>query len=171
MRFFTPSECREWCKGCLMPLTPEGRPVPPSSEPRYARGPIATELAFCRYLERSLQPRDACLFWVTDWGVWRSSENLHLYYRLRQSYGDRRMLHEAPGHLFLDYEAPDLISFLQVSLLSGWDVHLLPSVAYARAFVSHDEYVDFTANPENHDMITNFAAGLGGAVVHGASAA
>jgi len=56
------------------------------------------------------------------------------------------LLHEAPGHLFLNYEDPDLESFLQLGLLNGWDMHLLPSLTYggadtARAFVSHDEWI------------------------------
>jgi hypothetical protein len=81
--------------------------------------------------------------------VWKSSENWQLYYRLRQSYADFRLLHEAPGHLFLEYEEPDLISFLQLVLQNGLDAHLLPNLAYGgpetcRAFVSHDEFVVLT---------------------------
>ncbi len=93
------------------------------------------------------------------------SENLHLYYQLRQSYGDRRQLAEAPAHLFLDYEAADLVSYLQVGLLCGWDMHLLPAVGYARAFVSHDEYVEFTANKANARLVDEFAAALEGTQV------
>jgi hypothetical protein len=93
-----------------------------------------------------LAPRSSCLLWVVTWGVWASSENWHLYYRLRQSYSELRLLHETPGHLFLGYEEPDFVSFLQLALLSGWDAHLLPDLDYggpetARAFVSHDEWV------------------------------
>ena len=93
-----------------------------------------------------MQPRRAALLWVTEWGVFPNSENWHLYYRLRESHGDRRLLHEAPGHLLLDYEEPDLVSFLQVGVLNGWDMHLVPELAYgeadtARVFVSHDEWI------------------------------
>jgi hypothetical protein len=56
---------------------------------------------------------------VTEWGVWQSSENWHLYYRLRQSYGDHRLIEEAPVHLFLEHETYDLISFLQIGLAAG----------------------------------------------------
>jgi hypothetical protein len=100
----------------------------------------------CRFISQCLSPRAECLLWVTEWGVWPSSENWHLYYRLRQSYHDHRPLHEAPGHLFLDYEEPDLISYLQLGILNGWDMHLLPALKYggadtARAFISHDEWI------------------------------
>jgi hypothetical protein len=57
----------------------------------------------------------ACLLWVTDWGRHR---RICLYYRLRQSYSDWRLLHEAPGHLFLKHEAVDLVSFLEVGILA-----------------------------------------------------
>ena len=97
------------------------------------------------------------MLWVTGWGVWPSSENLHLYYKLRQSHGDVRLMHEAPGHLFLRYEASDLVSFLQVGLLCGWDIHLLPTVGYARAFVSHDEFVEFASDDNNAGLVKDFA--------------
>jgi hypothetical protein len=164
MHFLTSAECRTWCEA-LAPLTAEGLPSRPSAAKRYVRGPLDANIAFCRLLEQALQPRDAFLLWVTDWGIWRSSENLHLYYRLRQSYSDHRTLADAPGHYFHDYEAADLVSFLQVAILNGWDAHLLPVGGYARAFVSHDEYVDFVAKDANQDIATAFAAELGGAKV------
>src|SRR5689334_17159602 len=122
MHFLTDAEARLWCDGHV-PLSDRGFPERPSRASRYARGPVSSEVAFCHRIEAALQPRESCLLWVTTWGAWPSSENLHLYYRLRQSYGDRRLLEEAPGHLFLDYESADLVSFLQVGILNGWDIH------------------------------------------------
>jgi hypothetical protein len=78
---------------------------------------------------------------------------LHLYYRLRQSYSDWRLLHEAPGHLFLKHEAVDLVSFLEVGILAGWDMHLLPTNGYGRAFVSHDEWVAFASDANNPQLV------------------
>ena len=105
-----------------------------------------------------MQPWETCLLWVTGWDIWTSSEDLHLYYKLRQSYGDHRLLYEAPGHLFLGYEASDLVSFLEVGILFGWDMHLLPTGGYARAFVSHDEFVEFASDDDNPDLVSAFAA-------------
>jgi len=164
MRFLTPAETKDWCEQSEIRLGAKGTPERPSIEQHHVRLDIPqafTRLTwFCQHLERSLQPRDTCLAWVTDWGVWGSSENLHLYYKLRQSYGDPRLLHEAPGHLFLRYEAADLVSFLQVGILCGWDIHLLPTVGYARAFVSHDEFVEFASDDSNAALVTEFAAPL-----------
>jgi len=64
---------------------------------------------------------------------------------VRQTYGDNRLLHDAPGHLFLEYEAQDLASFLQLSMLNGWGGYVLTEANYVNAFFSHDEYIDFFA--------------------------
>lgn len=150
----------------LVPFDDRGRPLRPDVEQHHVIRDIPTSFTrltwFCQHLEHSLQPRDACLLWVTGWGVWPSSENLHLYYRLRQSYNDWRLLHEAPGHLFLKYEAVDLVSFLEVGVLAGWDMHLLPAAGYGRAFVSHDEWVAFASDANNPQLVTDFADVLEG---------
>jgi hypothetical protein len=98
---------------------------------------------FCRFLEKSLRPWSRCLFLITEWGIWESSENWHLYYRLRHSYGDERLLEEAPAHLFLDYEAADLISFMQVALFGGWGFCVFSQGDYSRIKVSHDGWVEW----------------------------
>ncbi len=90
------------------------------------------------------------LLWVSAWNVWPSSENWHLYYRLRQSYGDQRLLEEAPGHLFLEHEAEDLASFLQLAMLNGWDGYVLTQADYVNVFFSHDEYIDFFARDDRN---------------------
>ena len=90
------------------------------------------------------------LLWITEWGIWASSENWHLYYKLRLSYGDQRLLHEAPGHLFLEYESEDLATFLQVAILNGWGGYILTQADYVNAFFSHDEYIEFFAKNDSN---------------------
>jgi hypothetical protein len=162
MRYFTDTECRDWCKQRQVALDGRGYPTRPDADTHHAVRDIPQSFTrltwFCQHLERSLQPREACLLWVTDWGIW--TENLHLYYRLRQSYNDARLLSEAPGHFFLAYEAADLVSFLEVGILCGWDMHLLPTVGYARAFVSHDEWVVFAADENNPKLVDEFVEPL-----------
>jgi hypothetical protein len=97
----------------------------------------------CRFVSESLEPRYTCLLWVKESGTFPSAENLHLYYRLRQSYGDLRLIEDAPGHLFLQHEAADCTSFLQIGIINGWEMHLFPELAYgggdtARAVIAHD---------------------------------
>jgi hypothetical protein len=159
MRFFTEHEASDWCRDRVR-LDERKRPISPSAERHHVRVDLPGDHSrltwFCRHLEQSLQPRDSCLLWVTDWGIWPSSENWHLYYRLRQSYNDVRLLHEAPAHLFLNYEEADLVTFLEIGVLCGWDMHLVPAVGYARAFVSHDEYVEFAADEHNPALVEDF---------------
>lgn len=166
MRFMTDEECRAWVGAMDITVDASGTPAIPISGWHNVNHGIPTEHSrltwFCRLVERSLQPRTACLLWVTGWGIWE--QNLHLYYRMRQSHGDNRLLHEAPGHFFLDYEGPDLITFLEVAILCGWDAHLLPVTGFARAFVSHDEYVRFAADPSCPAISEDFARDLAGSL-------
>jgi hypothetical protein len=106
-------------------------------------------LWFSRVIEASLQPRGSCLLWVTGFGIFQSSENHHLYYRLRQSYGEPRLLHEAPGHLCLDYERPEVVTLTYLAILFGWDIHIIPTGGYGRALICHDEWAMLGFDDEN----------------------
>jgi hypothetical protein len=107
-----------------------------------------------RGLEQALQPRESCLIWVTETGIWPSFENDHLYYRLRQSYGDHRLLAEAPGHLCLGYEDSDAATWIELFMTFGWGFHLLPAAGYGRAYVSHEGFVVLEADgQENLDTM------------------
>jgi hypothetical protein len=146
MRLLNQTESAEWCERLNVELDQKRQPSRQLSNPHRlhcAFPPSFPQLLwFSRVIESALQPRQACLLWVTGYGIFPSNENQHLYYRLRQSYGDTRLLHEAPGHLYLDYERPDVVTLLHLSILFGWDVHVIPSVGYGRAFVCHDEWID-----------------------------
>ena len=162
MRFLTLEETKLLCKNSGFVLSDKGSLSLPSQEKHCVHLDIPksyTKLTwFCEHLEFSLRPRENCLLWITDWGIWH--ENLHLYYRLRQSYGDNKLIHEAPGHLFLNYESADLISFIQTAIICGWDAHLLSTVGYSRAFISHDEFVEFASDENNPDLVNEFAKEL-----------
>jgi hypothetical protein len=95
------------------------------------------------WIASSLTFRMPTLLRITEWSVWPSSENWHLHDKLRHSYGDLRLLHEAPGHLFLEHDSEDLASFLQIAMLNGWGGYILTQADYVNAFFSHDECIDF----------------------------
>lgn len=150
MRFLTREDSRAWSTARGVSAGAHGVPTPvpkPLHAVRFRLPQTIGQLTWlCRFVSASLAPRAECLLWVTQWGVWPNSENWHLYYKLRQSHQDHRLLAEAPGHLFLDYEEADLVSFLQIGILNGWDMHLLPDLDYgradsARAFVSNEEWI------------------------------
>jgi hypothetical protein len=148
MRFYTKDECEDWLRGlkrekpdCISDIHKAHVHYPTTS------GRI---LHLAHLIAGSLTYRDPTLIWITEWGIWGSSENWHLYYKLRQSYGDPRLLHEAPGHFFLGYETEDLASFLQLAMLNGWGGYVLTQANYVNAFFSHDEYIDFFALHEEN---------------------
>ena len=155
MRFYTTDECEAWLTGRerLKPGTGEGCRQLRIPYPRAGH----KFFYFAHWIARELTYRMPTLLWLTEWGIWSSTENWHLYYQLRHSHGDHRLLHEAPGHLFLEYEAEDLTSFLQLSMLNGWGGYVLTQANYANVFFSHDEYLDFYSE----SMLDEIRVGLG----------
>lgn len=152
MRFYTSEECRTWASGLGLPDSEAS--FPPDFSSFRCAVPFDRLRRFSREIAAALQDFDSCLLEVTASGIWPSTENLHLYYRLRQSYGDARLLEEAPGHLFLTYEFEDLATFVQVCLMFLWDARLLTNADYLRVELSHDEFVEF------HSRDTNLLEGV-----------
>jgi hypothetical protein len=148
MRFYTTHECEEWLRGRER-IKPDATPGIHRAHIHYPTLPHQIfHLAY--WTGSSLMYRQPALLWITEWGIWGSSENWHLYYKLRQSYGDPRPLHEAPGHLFLGHESEDLTSFLQLAMLNGWGGYVLTVADCVNAFFSHDEYIDFFSKLEEN---------------------
>src|SRR5690242_13734825 len=147
MKTLAQTEAIQWCRARKLEIKEGPPPEIVNSELDSLRVEVP-KLAekhfwFSRLLEKSLGPWNRCLFWVTTYGVWQNAENWHLYYRLRQSYGDLRLIEDAPAHLFLQFESHDLTTFIQIALGAGWDFTLLTDLDYNRIAVSHDEFVDF----------------------------
>jgi len=131
LRFYTPEECDEWLH-TRERLKPDEVPDAQVERVDY---PLKPHQVFfvAHWIAQSLTFRMPTLLWLTEWGIWPSSENWHLYYRLRQTYGDQRLLHEAPGHLFLEHESEDLASLLQVAMLNGWGGYILTQADFVTA--------------------------------------
>ena len=146
MRFYTEQECKSYIAYREHDILDRNSP----SNVTVWYPPNPADLGFS-WIARSISYRDPILLWITEWGIWPSSENWHLYYRLRQSYGDQQLLPEAPGHLFLDYERADLASFLQIAVTNGWGGYIIAGSADPwYAFFSHDEYIEFHADEDAH---------------------
>lgn len=165
MRFLTQEETRDFYLGWGRKLTSYGEPEMGGEEWFTVQLKLEERTAFVAQLVRVLDLSRGGLLWITEWGVWPSSENLHLFYRLRASYGEPRMVWEAPGQMFLGYEQADLLSLLQVVILNGWDAYVIPDLDYARLFVSHDGYalVAFGAE-EPRDEFETWMASFGAKV-------
>ncbi len=144
MRFYTQDECEQWLQG-RQRLKPDATLGLETERFDYPKEPHHMYW-MAHWIAAHLTFRQPVLLWITEWGIWPSSENWHLYYSLRQKNGDHRLLHEAPGHVFLEYEVEELASFLQIAMLNGWGGYVLSHANYVNAFFSHDEYVDFFGN-------------------------
>jgi hypothetical protein len=149
MRFYTESECEEW-----MRARKKEKPCVANSKTNCRLSypaPLYRSYYWARWIASSITYQRPCLLWITEWDIWSSSENHHLYYRLRQSYHDYRLLHEAPGHFFLKHEVDDLASFLQLAMLFGWGGYVLTVDDDVNAFFRHDEYIEFYS--DNQELI------------------
>ncbi|MBV9463133.1 MAG: hypothetical protein JO317_02795 [Verrucomicrobiae bacterium] len=148
MRFFTTTECVQWCEALKIPLEGNEQKHPVREFPRLYRlrckvpSSFTQLLWFSRCIEHALWPRQTCLLWVSGWNFFPNDENWQLYYRFRATYGDPRLLSEAPGHLCLDFERDDLATLIQLGIQFGWDSHLISSGGNGRAFVCHDEWTE-----------------------------
>ena len=157
MQLYTHQQCDEWLSG-RQRERPDAVTRARCERVAYPSVPHGI-YGFARWFATTLTYRQPALLWITEWDIWPSSENWHLYYKLRHSYGDQRLLQDAPGHLFLGYEAEDLGTFLQVAMLNGWGGYVLTEANYANAFFSHDAYIDFFA--EQEDILLQFRQALG----------
>ena len=138
MQFLTEEQCLAWLRD--EQRGENGYPTLETPGWHSKRGKGIDNAGRAWYLSQAVVPSPRYLLWVVATDIFH--ENLHLYYRMRESYGDRRLVFDAPGHQFLDYETADMASFLQIGIANGWDMYLLGYHDYGRLFVSHDEYFD-----------------------------
>ncbi len=117
----------------------------PHSPKVYARGRRSgLEAEAADDLINSLGPWDECLVWITLCEVWPSGEDWPEYYAWRGSFGERRSIGIAPGHLFDRNEAALLAQLLALVMRNAWDADVLCShngrADRVRAKISHDEW-------------------------------
>ncbi len=148
MRFYTPEECDEWLRGQRR-SKPDSVPEGFMERIEYPAPPYRI-FGLAYWIASSLTYRMPTLLWITEWDIWPSSENWHLYYKLRHSHRDMKLLQESPGHLFLGHESEDLTSFLQIAMLNGWGGYILTQADYVNAFFSHDEFISFFAKLDHN---------------------
>ncbi len=98
-------------------------------------------VVLARHIVSWLGPHPSRLLWITEFGVWPSLENLHLYYKFRNTYGDYRELIKVPGQHFLSYESEDLTSFLDLAIHFRWGAYVLTSPGFTNVEISHDGWM------------------------------
>jgi hypothetical protein len=147
----TKSEAEQWCEGRKISL-----PDPTTWKFQVQKSLVNEKWSRLSWVSGFIasftEPVNESLLWITQTGVWPSSENWPLFYRLRQSYGELRRIEDAPAQVFLRHEILDLTNFVEVALICGWDFYILD---YRRSvFVSHDEFVDFWAMDQRLEELT-----------------
>ncbi len=145
MWFLGEPEIRSWCQPHKM-LGADLKPTPPLEafdRGRFSVGEVPVSLIrlVTDQVVRAIGPWEESLLIVRPSNSW-NRENFHLYYRLRQSYGDFQRLNRTMGHCFLAYEEQDLISFLQVVILNQWNGFVFSAQDYGRALVFDNGIVE-----------------------------
>jgi hypothetical protein len=145
LQFLTDEQCRRWLANRWQPdfdRSTRRASIPYSN--------VASRMHYIsRWLASELSYNEPVLLWVTDSNIFPSSSNWHLYYRLRESYGDRRLIDDAPGHLCLNYETQDLATLIYLTRLNAWDASFIPQLDYVSLTFSHDGFIDvFSENAE-----------------------
>jgi hypothetical protein len=79
-------------------------------------------------------PWEEAWLWIHNPDGW-NRPLLPLYYRIRQSHLEPRLIGEAPVHFFLRHEYSELTAFVLLSLLNEWEWFLVTSTIMA-AFMS-----------------------------------
>jgi hypothetical protein len=102
-------------------------------------------LWFARQLLVATAPRRDILVMPTEWGVWQSSENWHLYELFRKACGGVQPLQEAPCHCFSADEHHLALDFIYLFLLFSWDFLIFSFHENDLLFLSHDGYAIYHA--------------------------
>ena len=159
MQFCSADEVEVWCAERGLPAT-EARSV---RALLYEDGALSrrrlpytyqqpqTAPALSAELVAALAPWDEAVLWVTEWGIWPSSEDWPAYYAARGAHGERRSIDEAPGHVFDSRERDALATFVTLALQNGWDAFVLTArdgrLAAVRLRISHDEWAEVQTAP------------------------
>ena len=149
MRFWTAEEAKRWVPAADFGPQPL-EPAATEQHPFHLRADFGAlpSTRMPAVLSRAVDAVGSCEWWLVWMDVgpaqW-SGGNTHLYYRLRQSYEDYRLLHEAPCHLFYRHEWPDMLTFIQVGVLNLWDIHVVTDLDYGYLFISHSEWLNATS--------------------------
>jgi hypothetical protein len=167
MRFWTLEETKRWLPSIDFGPQPleQGGTGPRPFHLRADFGALpSTRLP--AVLTGAIEAVGQCDWWLV-WmdvgpGQWTGG-NTHLYYRLRQSYEDYRLLDEAPCHFFSRHEWPDLLTFLQVGVLNRWDIHVVTDLDHGRLFVSRAEWLNATSSGDMAQLRDALAPGPGAA--------
>ena len=110
-------------------------------------GDSGRKSAISRALVSQFDANGESLLWINEFGIWPSSEERNLFDGFRRSLGERRALHEAPGHLFSKSDLANVTSLLAMALYFIWGAVLYSPEKGLAIEIDHDEFIRiFTKN-------------------------
>lgn len=157
MRFLTLSECKQFADDAGVSEEELAAATQDQSDARAIRLNIENERHRAFFIARQVvglfRDFQSALMWVTDYGIWPSSENQHLYYRLRRALEDSDTLRTAPGHLFVKSEQDDFVTFVHLALEFGWGINILTKPTYRWVHASHDGWLRIMYAPGDEGLV------------------
>jgi hypothetical protein len=104
-----------------------------------------------------------CLFYIDEYGIWPSSQNMYLFDGFRKSVGITDTIYEKPGHLVSSEEKIDLYCLIAMVLYFSWGALLVSETGEEIIRISHDEIIDvYVATVlETSEMLTGIDRILG----------
>ena len=109
-------------------------------------------LPFARRLLKMASPNSGLLIMPSEWGVWPSSENWHLYHFVRTSCGGNQSLQERPCHVFGVEETDLALDYIYLFLLFSWDFYVFAFHEDDLLFVSHDGFGVYHASSRAEEV-------------------
>ena len=141
MKFLTLEDARKWCTENDVALNERGLPFRlPNAVQFDIPSDAGQRVALVKSQLEHFQDCKEILIWINDWSVWESGERIHIFYRFRQSYGEKRLLKEIPAHLMTGNEFEEGISIATLAVLFLWDCYILTKENQKFCFYSHDEF-------------------------------
>jgi hypothetical protein len=112
--------------------------------------------SLARILTSALDEKLEGLLWVRDWSAFPSSANLDLFYGYRNYLGDKRLLVDAPCHVFSKGDMDSVQSLVCMSLYFYWDTVLLASDRDVVVTTTNDEFMDlYSDNEQDHEELAS----------------
>ena len=150
MKIISQAECEEWlAKNVAKGLSRKAVEAGYTHYVAY-RLPVNTGSKTClaRFLTHFVDLGQRGLFWITDWGVFPSSQNMALFDAYRKSLGEDRAIHAAPGHIFDESDSQQVECLFDLALYFLWDVSVFEEAGIILVKTSRDEYVSIHAKEE-----------------------
>lgn len=144
MKFLTLKETQAWLAVHGLAHPGSLGAAPTASLSYCIPGDSGKKTVLSRTLLELLASGSELLLWITEYGVWRSCEDLVLFDGFRRSIGETRSLNEAPGLVFAKNDLPQAASLLGMALYFVWGAVVMSPGMSLLVEISHDEVMDVT---------------------------